>query len=129
MGKSILIIDDDRDFRNSLKHVLECNDYKVYEAGNGKEGIESYRRINTDLVITDIYMPEKDGLETIKELRKEFPEARIIAISGGYKDSGNFLHIARTFGAIDCIRKPFKPDDLIRIVNLTLDGNASAGAV
>jgi|SRR5208283_5603621 len=128
MAKSILIIDDEESLRSLLKDIFEYQNYEVYLACNGKEGVESYRRITTDIVLTDMYMPEKDGLETIREIKKEFPEAKIIAMSGGYKGGEDFFHIAKTSGAIDCIRKPFEPDDIVRIVNLTLDGNAAAGA-
>ena len=128
MGKSILIIDDDRDFRTALKLVFECHDYRTHEACNGKEGIESYRRTPTDIVLTDIYMPGKDGLETIRELKKEFPETKIIAMSGGNKGNGDFIQVARHLGAIHCIKKPFDPDELIRLVNLTLEGDGAEGA-
>ncbi|MGD0283679.1 MAG: response regulator [Dissulfurispiraceae bacterium] len=124
MEKSILIIDDDSDVRNTLKHVLECHDYKVYEASNGKEGIESYRRINTDIVLTDIFMPEQDGLEAIREIKREFPEAKIIAMSGIDKGKWDFLKIAGYLGATDCIRKPFAPEDIIRMVESALEGKA-----
>jgi YesN/AraC family two-component response regulator len=127
LAKSILIIDDDRDFRTALRQVFECHEYKVNEACNGKDGIESYRRIATDIVITDIYMPEKDGLETILDLKKEFPEVKIIAMSGIDKGGVDFFQVARHLGATDCIRKPFEPYDIIRKVNLTLDGNIAEG--
>ena len=122
LAKSILIIDDDGDFRNSLKYIFEYLNYKVYAACNGEEGIQSYRRITTDIVLTDIYMPEKDGLETILAIKKEFPEAKIIAMSGFYNDNVDFFQVARYLGAIDCIRKPFDPDDIIRVADLTLEG-------
>ncbi len=125
MAKSILIIDDEVSLRSLLKDIFEYVNYEVHVACNGKEGVESYRRITTDIVLTDIFMPEKDGLETIREIKKDFPEAKIIAMSGGSKGGEDFFHIARTFGAIDCIRKPFKPDDIIKVVNSTLDGNAA----
>jgi len=121
LANSILIIDDEKDFRTSLRHVFECHDYKVYEACNGKEGVEVYRRITVDVVITDILMPEKDGLETIREIKKEFPNAKIIAMSGVVKSGLDLLSIAREFGATHCIRKPFQPDDIIRLVNSMLD--------
>ena len=126
MGKSILIIDDDRSSRNTLKEIFEYLNYKVYSACNGKEGVESYRRMTTDIVITDIYMPVKDGLETICAIKKEFPEAKIIAMSDiDYKGNTDFFQVARYLGAIDCLVKPFEPDDIIRIVNLTVDGNTA----
>jgi YesN/AraC family two-component response regulator len=122
LAKSILIIDDDTDYRNAIKHVFECHDYKVYEASNGKEGIESYRRIAADIILADIFMPEKDGLETIREFKREFPEAKIIAMSGIYSKTGYFLKVAGYLGAILCIRKPFESDDLIKAVESALEG-------
>ncbi len=123
MAKSILIIDDDELLRIFLKDVFEYESYEVHLACNGKEGVETYRRIIADIVLTDIFMPIKDGLQTIREIRKEFPEAKIIAMSGGQKAGEDLFRCARTFGAIDCIRKPFKLDDIRRIINSTLDGN------
>ncbi|MGO9015679.1 MAG: response regulator [Dissulfurispiraceae bacterium] len=121
MAKSILIIDDEKDVRNSLRHVFEFHGYKVFEACNGKEGLDVYRRNMVDIVITDILMPEKDGLETILDIKKEFPKAKIIAMSGFGKGGMDILSIAREFGATHCIRKPFQPDEIIRLVNSTLD--------
>ncbi len=120
LAKSILIIDDDLSVRSALQEIFDNLNYKVYAAGNGKEGIESYRRINTDIVLTDIFMPDKDGLETIREIKKEFPEAKVIVMSGCM----DFFQVAKLFGALDCIRKPFETDDIVRIVELTLEGKA-----
>jgi DNA-binding NarL/FixJ family response regulator len=78
LAKSILIIDDDRNFRNALEHVFECREYNAYEACNGKEGIEFYRRISTDIVLTDIFMPEKDGMETMREIKKNSPTQKLL---------------------------------------------------
>ena len=125
MEKSILIIDDDRSSRNALKETFEYLNFKVYSACNGKEGVESYRRITADIVLTNIYMPVKDGLETICSIKKDFPEAKIIAMSDINKGNGDLFQVARYLGAIDCIWKPFEPDDIIKIVDLTWDGNAA----
>ncbi len=124
LAKSILIIDDDVLVRNALKEIFENLNYEVYTACNGKEGIESYRRITTDIVLTDIFMPDKDGLETIREIKKEFPEAKIIVMSG----VEDFFQVAKYFGALNCIRKPFETDHIIRIVELALDGKAAENA-
>ena len=123
MAKSILIIDDDRDLRFALKLVFECNDYKVYEAGNGNEGIAAFHKNPIDIILTDIFMPQKDGLETIKHIKKEFPQVIIIAMSGVNGGSGDFLKVAGYLGAAECIRKPFYPDDIVRLVNLALERN------
>jgi YesN/AraC family two-component response regulator len=128
LAKSILIIDDDSDFRSSLKHVFECHDYKVYEACNGKDGVDTFRRNPANIIITDIFMPEKDGFEIIEEIKNEFPEAKIIVMSGLNIGGVNFFQIARHLGAIHCIRKPFEPDHIIRMVNLTLEGTEAENA-
>lgn len=128
MAKSILIIDDDVLLRSVLKMIFGYLNYDVYVACNGEEGIECYRRIATDIVLTDINMPVKDGLETIREIRNEFPEAKIIAMSGFDKADGDFLQVALYLGAIACIRKPFEPDDIIRTINFALDGKTAENA-
>jgi len=78
----ILVVDDDKAVRLLLRAVLERRGYSVVEAENGAEGLQYYRAAPTDLVITDIQMPVMDGLQMIKELRRAFPTAKIIAISG-----------------------------------------------
>ena len=80
---SILIIDDEEDIRDALQMVLERAGYEVRVASNGNEAIEMQREEPAQLVITDIIMPEKDGVNTIKEMRQESPGLRIIAMSGG----------------------------------------------
>ena len=79
----ILIIDDDKQMREMLKQTLERAGYAVIEAQNGLEGVAVYREQHVDVVITDLIMPGKDGMETIIELKREFPDVRIIAVSGG----------------------------------------------
>jgi two-component system chemotaxis response regulator CheY len=68
--KTILIIDDEQAIRKMLKKLLDKNSYQIWEANDGKQGIESYKKHDPDLIITDIIMPEKEGLETIRELKK-----------------------------------------------------------
>lgn len=80
--KSILIIDDNDDLRIVLKEIFEDLSYEVREASNGMDGLSSFRKNPTDIVITDIFMPEKDGMETIRDLQKEFPGTKIIAMTG-----------------------------------------------
>jgi len=102
----ILLIDDDDDFRNMLRTALEQDGYVVEEARNGHEGSQCYRTAPADLVILDLLMPQQEGLETIQTLRQEFPEVKIIAISGG-TGRLNFLPLARRFGALRTLQKPF----------------------
>ena len=79
----ILIIDDDVQILSMLRQTLEREGYEVVEASDGEQGEKLFREKPTDLIITDLIMPEKEGVETIKEIRSEFPETKIIAMSGG----------------------------------------------
>ena len=79
----ILIIDNDVQILNMLRQTLEREGYDVLKASNGKQGIRLHREEPVDLIITDIIMPEKEGIETILELKRDYPDVKIIAISGG----------------------------------------------
>ena len=80
---SVLVVDDQDQVRQLIRETLEQAGYEVEEACDGKEGLDRYRVRSTDLVIMDILMPDQDGLETIMTLRQEFPDIRIIAMTGG----------------------------------------------
>ena len=113
----ILIIDDDDQIRRVLRKTLERDGYDVADAPNGKEGIRLYRENPADLVITDIIMPEKEGIETIMDLRREFPEVKIIAMSGGGRiGPEDYLHMAKGLGAQRTLTKPLERDELLRVV-------------
>ncbi len=113
----ILIIDDDNKVLGGYCKMLENEGYEVVVALNGKVGIGAFRDNPTDLVITDIIMPEKEGLETIMELIHDFPDVKIIAISGGgYGGPADYLQIARQFGAIHTLRKPIEREELLNTV-------------
>jgi YesN/AraC family two-component response regulator len=113
----LLIIDDEPHILLMLKKMLERSGYEVDLAANGVEGINLFRKSNADLVITDIIMPEKEGLETIREMRRIKPDLKIIAMSGGGKVSAdNYLEIARIFGASKIIEKPFTQKEIISAV-------------
>lgn len=117
----ILLIDDDDHTRTALRRVLEHAGYTVLEAANGREGLRLYRSAPADLVITDILMPEQDGLETVMTLRKEFPEVKIIAISGGGETGRmDFLYVAKHLGAQCTFHKPFDVRKLIDAVDSLL---------
>jgi CheY-like chemotaxis protein len=117
----ILLIDDDSTVRYALKLVLERAGHQVDEAMDGEIGIEKYTSGRQDLVVTDIIMPNKEGIETIIALRRLEPELRIIAMSGGGR-TGNrdFLAMAQKLGAAHVIAKPFRPKDLVEVVNTVL---------
>ncbi len=117
---SILLVDDDAPIRTLLRHILEEDGHHIREASNGEVGLTLYREAPADLVITDILMPERDGMEVTLALTQEFLDARVIAITGATGDQ-NFLNVAKLFGARRVIRKPFTPDDIRRAVRYTLD--------
>jgi len=111
---SILLVDDDEQLRPMLKMVLERAGHVVNEAGNGKEALVSYGRQQTELVVTDLVMPDKEGLETIMELRRTYPDLKIIAMSGGGRTgAANYLELAVKFGANHILNKPFSNQELL----------------
>jgi DNA-binding response OmpR family regulator len=120
--KVILVIDDDQDVRSCLRNILEHSGYSVLEAENGRIGIDIFRHNPVELVIVDLFMPEKEGIETIIELRKEFADLKILAISGGIPGYGpdHFLHIAQKLGADGTLDKPFNMQQLLSKVELLL---------
>lgn len=120
----ILVIDDDAAIRALLREILESAGHQVQEASDGRQGVSCYRDNGADLVVTDILMPEKDGVELIMELQEWFPEVKIIAMSGGGRglDASFNLRIAKDFGALQQIRKPFSEDDVLDVVSRALWG-------
>jgi CheY-like chemotaxis protein len=120
--ESILVIDDEAQIRTMLRRVLETEGYEVMDAADGSKGISLYREHPTDLVLTDILMPNKEGLETITALKRDFPEVRILAMSGGGKVGLNYcLDMAEAFGAARVYAKPFKIDRLLKDIGELLD--------
>jgi CheY-like chemotaxis protein len=118
-----LVIDDDDLVRDTIVRILERKGYQVLVAGDGARGLQIFRSERPDLVITDIIMPEKEGLETIREIRDEWPDTKIIAISGGARIGNmDFLDVAGKLGASEIIPKPFDPTDLVMLVSRCLDG-------
>ncbi len=118
---TILVIDDDSDYRTMICDMLELAGYNVIEAEDGDVGVRLYRKQKPDLTITDLIMPNKEGIELVMELTREFPDAKIIAISGGGKIAPDvFLEAAKELGAKSFLRKPFKRKELIAAVEKCL---------
>jgi len=109
----ILIIDDDVEIRSLLRSWLESDGYDVAVAADGAEGLEAQRKKPADIAITDIFMPGKEGMETLQELRREFPETKIIVMSaGGRGRRVDYLEVARDLGAARSFTKPFEMSEL-----------------
>lgn len=119
----VLVIDDEELARFTLREILETAGHEVTEARNGNEGIAFQKGDPFDLVVTDIIMPEKEGVETIIELKRDFPDLKIIGISGGGRTRNlDFLKLAEQYGAEKVLAKPFSEDELLACVNACLNG-------
>ena len=117
----ILVIDDDEDIRETVRRVLESRGHTVELASDGSLGIAALAQHAPDLVITDIFMPHQDGVETLLELRKAFPRLKVIAMSGGSGNGViNLLEDMELLGADRTIPKPFTPKELMAAVNAVL---------
>lgn len=123
----IIVIDDDEAMRDVLVEILEREDFEVSVASNGDEGLQLLREGGADLVITDVIMPRKNGINTAHEIRKEFPDTRIIVISGGgnitpmeYEPAAitttAYLALASVTGADVTLTKPFERKELLNAV-------------
>ena len=114
----ILVIDDEEKVGAVLCRYLERAEYTTSVARDGKEGLRLYNENPADLVIVDIFMPDMDGLEVIRILKKEAPECRVIAISGGGQmGMPDFLPTARKLGAEHVLKKPILSEDLLAVVD------------
>lgn len=121
----ILVVDDNASIRFLLTRILTSAGYEVEEASDGQVALASYAKRPSDLVITDLIMPDKEGLETIRELRRRHPGVRIIAISGGGSGGHGmteYLETARLLGARRTLAKPFSQEEVLKAVTEALAG-------
>jgi YesN/AraC family two-component response regulator len=122
----ILIIDDEPQIRSMLRLMLERVGYEIAEAPDGIEGIRKYRENPADLIITDLIMPNKDGIGMIIDLKKEFPKVKIIAMSGGgVNRPEGYLDGAKKLGASRTLTKPIDRDEMLKAVKETLKDTAA----
>ena len=120
----ILVVDDDAAVRRFISVTLKRENYTVFEAENGKTGLQLLQeQKDISIMITDLIMPEMEGIETIKAVKQQYPAIKILAISGGGKVSPeNFLVLANALGANKTLKKPFSGQELIKII-----GNLDTG--
>jgi CheY-like chemotaxis protein len=117
VGASILIIDDDAAVSRTLSLILTRAGYQVSTVTSGRKGLEMLSEGGFDLVLTDIIMPELDGIEAIRRIRTDHPGLRIIAMSGGGQiDKADFLHMAEALGADRVLEKPVRSERLLELV-------------
>ena len=118
----ILVMDDDPSTRLLLRRLLERAGHEVVEAMNGDEGVTLYLEAPPDLVMTDVFMPGRDGLQTIADIRREDPGARVIAMTAhGEEENYDFLRVAESLGAAKTLTKPFSVDDVMEAVHTLLE--------
>jgi CheY-like chemotaxis protein len=119
----ILVVDDEPAFRRTVRSIVEKAGHTVTEAEDGQHALVLFAAETVDLVLTDIIMPNQEGVETIGELRRRRPNLPIIAMSGGGSTGGDlFLSLASALGATRTLAKPIRQSDLIEAINACLQG-------
>lgn len=119
----IIVIDDDDAVRRIVRETLERAGHVVLDANDGETGLELVRTKPCDLVITDIFMPGMDGIVTLRQLRKERPDLKVIVMSGGDRSGRLDLRADAEFlGAAVTLRKPFRPAELVKVIDELLKG-------
>jgi CheY-like chemotaxis protein len=117
----VLIVDDDDNVRAAARNMLKAAGTEVAEATNGVEAIRLLRGQGADVVLCDLYMPNRDGFEVIRELRRDFPDVKVVAMSGGgFTDTADMLSAARHLGATAILNKPFKQADALAALERAL---------
>jgi CheY-like chemotaxis protein len=129
-GRTVLVVDDDPDLLKLITTAFARAGFKAYSARNGRLAVQLVRALKPDLMVTDIVMPEKEGIATIIEVKAASPDTSVIAISGGgaYGRSGNFLQWAEELGADEVMAKPFPMSQLLTAARVVLDRKGAPNA-
>lgn len=122
MKARIIVVDDQEPIRRIIRRALESEGYDVLEASDGEMGVNLLRRSGAALVITDIFMPGQDGIETLRQIRKEFPNVKVVAMSGGGRTGQDLIEGAKVLGATRTLEKPFTARDVVALVEEVLRG-------
>jgi CheY-like chemotaxis protein len=117
------VVDDEPGIRRPFASALESGGYEVITAGDGAEAVRTLQEHDCPVIITDLVMPNQEGIESIQTIRKDFPKVRIIAISAS--SGGSYPHTAKMLGAHAVLAKPVSPEDLLATVRQVLSGAAS----
>jgi len=118
---NILLVEDEEQLRSMLREVLQSAGHEVREAENGKIALNAFAAQPAELVITDLIMPEKEGLEIIRELKRGKTDVKIIAISGGGRNNAqDYLELAKRFGADHILAKPFSNREILEVIEKVL---------
>jgi len=117
----ILVIEDNEDMRTMLVFTLRLSGFEVSGVPNGRGAVAALEQAPAEAIVTDLFMPDQDGIETIEEVRRRFPQVKIIAMSGWQSAQGpDYLEVAREIGAVHTLRKPFDPEELVGILKKVL---------
>lgn len=120
---NILVIDDEEGVRQVVAKVLEREGHDVVEASDGKVALSLMHNNLPDVVVCDLFMPEMDGVEVLRKLRRDYPQMSVVAISGGgYQGQVQLLDVAKKLGAVAVLKKPFELSELVAAVNRALGG-------
>ena len=126
----ILVIDDESLVRTFLRDVVESAGHECREGANGHEAVAAFAEFRPDIMVVDLIMPEQDGLQAIREIRRSVPDAKVIAISGMHSLIGfDYLKPAVKLGADVALYKPFSPKDLLRAIDKLLHARGNARTV
>lgn len=112
--RNILVVDDDAGVREVIRAMLESVGFSVSLAGNGREALSMLESSCYDLILTDLVMPEQEGISTIKEIRQKYPEVKVIAMSGAF--GGDYLRIAGYLGAHGTLAKPIRLESMLKTI-------------
>lgn len=124
----VLVTDDEKPIRGLLRLVLQQAGHEVQEAADGAEALRACRRESFDLIFCDLLMPGKEGLETIREVRKTFPGLKVVAMSGGLRAAVDVLKVARLMGAHAVLAKPFTRQEVLAKLDEVLSSVAAAAS-
>jgi CheY-like chemotaxis protein len=113
-GPVVCVIDDDARLREAICSILHHAGYTTVQADDGAVGLDVVARENPAVVLTDIVMPNREGIETIQMLKDKFPHIPVLAMSGSHSPGKNYLEWAEAIGADDCVAKPFGPAELLQ---------------
>lgn len=124
----VLVIDDDPNILRNVTEILEDEGHEVLQAGGGKSALDLIEQREPDLIVSDVYMPDMDGIELLIRLQTERPEIPVVAVSGGgHMPKEELLGNASMLGAVAVLEKPFTVEGLIEVVNRALEGFADDG--
>lgn len=127
---NILVIDDEEGVRRAIGKILAREGHEVLEAPDGKVALGLVNDQPPDLVICDLFMPEMDGVEVLRELRRDYPDLKVVAISGGaYEGKVQLLDVAKGLGAAAVLKKPFEIAQLLGVVRGVLEGGEAGSQV